>query len=379
MLLSVLLASVLVLATATCRSLKQIDVRHLPGRIFLIEEARAGSGGASKRIPERLEVMDATGTGRRVLTDAVEPFSAVWYPKLGVLGIVNSPLASGPTGKGFFTLHITGGRARDVSVESIEPSLPNDFRTHFYEPTVRCGGPRGDDCQSFPEPRNYSTRVTFSPDGKQVAGIAFFMNPTMKGGRGPMCVVAADGSAHEQCETSVEPCETQSPVWSPDGAHVVFQGSLPDNSYRCNLSELYIADSAMRNVSQLTNVEGPHFKKPDWILVKPGARTDHMHRSTEPQFSSDGQWIAFVAYGGIYRVHPDGSGLQLVIPDGDWPAWSPDSKMLMYVMHPNGLMSILSPEERFFVAYADGSSPTEVPVHPRTSPGQRFRDLNWAE
>jgi Tol biopolymer transport system component len=109
--------------------------------------------------------------------------------------------------------------------------------------------------------------------------------------------------------------------------------------------------------------------------MKPG----YFHKSTHPQWSPDGRWIAFMSFGGIFRVHPDGTEPQLIIRDGYFPTWSPDGSMLMYVIKTGNPIAITGPSDHIFVAHADGSDPTEIPLDDKCLSRCSYEDLNWAE
>jgi len=320
-------------------------------------------------------VMNANGTSDRVLADDIDPFSLTWYPRLNALGVLAWRNTTYST-EGALTLSMKGKTALDESVESVQASVPADSKVHFDAPRWDYKGGRPVlNLDSW----HYSTPVTFSPDGKFIAGIATFVKPTRDGFVLRNCVVSVKGSEPPNCEQSMQPCEAQPLVWSPKGDKVVFMAPLKENAFACNLNELFIAGADMKNAVQLTNIEGPIITDEGKSMVKPGMKLDHWHKSSHPQWSPDGKWIAFMSYGGIYRVRPDGSGLQLVIRDGYFPAWSPDSKMLMYVMKAGSPFAIPRSGDRIFVAYADGSSPTEVPLSNPGSLTYTFHDLNWAE
>ncbi|MGP8250581.1 MAG: TolB family protein [Terracidiphilus sp.] len=347
----------------------EIDTHRLTGKVFLI---RAIPG---KRY---ITVMNANGTDSRVLTDEFDfALDLIWYPKSGSLGILK--VADDRLRAGDYTLSIHGQAARDVSVDKIERSIPDDFRTKFFDPTWEYKD--GHCCVLVPDSRTYSTRITFSPDGKMIAGNVDVIDAASNKTKLRMCVVPADGSAPESCNQSVEGCRTQSPVWSPDGSKVVYSGAFREDAHPevCNLSELYIADAAMENAFQLTNIDGPMITEESKWIVKPGIMPEYMHRSSHPRWSPDGQWIAFMSYGGIYRVHPDGTGLQLIIRDGYYPAWSPDGLMLMYVVKTGSPFAITGASDRIFVAHEDGSNPTEIPLDDKCSSKCAYEDLNWAE
>lgn len=370
-----------------------IDTHHLAGKIFLVRE-EWGDGSPGNRGGIHITVMNASGADSRVLTEEVGViWDLVWYPKLGSLGalkVSDDRLASGD-----YTIKISGQKADDVSVTKIEPSIPDNFKTKFYDPVWvykdgRC-------CVLQPNSRSYSTRITFSPDGKQIAGLVDVADPGSKDLKSRMCVVPANGSVRESCNMLVEACETQSPVWSPDGSKIVFSGAFKGNLHSCNLMELYVSDADMKHSYELTNVDGPRMSEDDnKAMVKPEMKVDYWHKSSYPRWSPDGRWIAFMSYGGIYRIHPDGTNLQLIIRGGYYPAWSPDGTMLMYVVKAGSPFATSGPSDRIFVAHADGSNPTEItldskngcdpavrlsPCRPMPSGAVRYTytDLNWAE
>jgi hypothetical protein len=50
-----------------------------------------------------------------------------------------------------------------------------------------------------------------------------------------------------------------------------------------------------------------------------------------PEYSADGSWIYYGSGGDIYRIHPDGSGRQLITLDGSEPASSPDGSSVAWI------------------------------------------------
>src|SRR3712207_1641458 len=108
------------------------------------------------------------------------------------------------------------------------------------------------------------------------------------------------------------------PVISPDGNHVVIAVSrmdLENDGYRSDL--WIVATDGSTPPQQLTR--GP--------------------RDSQPRFSPDGRWLAFVRaeMDGKSQLHvlPTAGGEARVLTDNplgvDSPAWSPDSRRLAYV------------------------------------------------
>jgi WD40-like Beta Propeller Repeat len=354
-----------------------LDTNQLNGKVFLV---RSDWGISPPNTPggAYIAVMNANGTDSRIVTKEFDRvFQLVWYPQLGSLGLLNLATTTARFGPGLYTVKVHGQKAADVSVDRIERSIPNDFSTRFFDPKWLYGGGRN---ILVPDSRSYGTGITFSPDGHLIAGIASFINPEGKAFVRKMCVVPTDGSLPESCNLSVEPCEGQSPVWSPDGTKIVFPGAIKENnSTSCNLFELYIADADVKNAVQLTNIDGPKITEENKWMVKPGMKLDYWHKSSHPKWSPDGHWIAFMSYGGIYRIHPDGTGLQRIIRNGNFPEWSPDGTMLMYVVITGSPFATSGPSDRIFVARADGSNPTEVEIDEKGPSRYTYTDLNWAE
>jgi len=361
--------------------LATIDTHHLQGKVFFIEQ---GWGGDTPQTNGRsyIMVMNADGTGSRIL---IEKFDRVlslgWDPRLRSLETqawATASMLADTHDDNLYTLKVEGRNASDVSVSKIERPLPDDFRTRFYEPIWDYK-----DGHSIPIPntRSYTTRITFSPDGTRIAGLVRVLNTESNQTKLRLCVVPTDGSAPESCNLSVEGCGAQSPVWSPDGTKVVFAGALKDDSmtYACNMMELYVYDVNKKTSNQITNIVGPRIPENNHGVVKSGMKPGYFHKSTHPQWSPDGRWIAFMSFGGIFRVHPDGTEPQLIIRDGYFPTWSPDGSMLMYVIKTGNPIAITGPSDHIFVAHADGSDPTEIPLDDKCLSRCSYEDLNWAE
>jgi Tol biopolymer transport system component len=91
-------------------------------------------------------------------------------------------------------------------------------------------------------------------------------------------------------------------------------------------------------------------------------RFDHPQEST---WSPSGEWIAFVTQdGAIYRIHPDGTGLDRVTDpssvclDGP-PGWSPDSTSIVF-----GRTCDSGGDQGMYVAQADGNDLTRISEEP---------------
>lgn len=150
---------------------------------------------------------------------------------------------------------------------------------------------------------------------------------------------------------------------------IAFAGAIKADASSCNLFELYVMDVASNAVGQLTDIPGPRIGyEPDGSVVKRGEILDRWHKTNKPRWSPDGQWIAFTTYAGVGRIHPDGTGMQ-ILAKGAGGTWSPDGTMIAYrvpgKVRPKG---ILYPRYdiswTLYVSRADGTGATEIPIDP---------------
>ncbi len=215
----------------------------------------------------------------------------------------------------------------------------------------------------------YPTQVAMLPDGTKVAGVDHVNH---------LCVVNREGSSAPTCEQQVKACIGSTPEWSPDGRTIVFAGALTAGNTSCNLYELFLMDVASMTVKQLTDIPGPRIGPQQYgSVVKKGETMEQWHKTSHPKWSPDGQWIALTTYGGIGRIHPDGTGLSM-LAKGASPAWSPDGAMIAYRsprnVQPKG---VLYPRYNvswtLHVSRADGSGAVEVSVDPKIS----VEDVVW--
>ncbi len=172
---------------------------------------------------------------------------------------------------------------------------------------------------------------------------------------------------------------TFGPVWSPTGDRIVYWTG----------SGLAVTDT----LGSTLNLPTPGLYYAGW-----------------PAYSADGSWIYFEgsSYGGgdqIYRVHPDGSGMEALLPGGTRgysPAPSPDGTRVAFASGGvlvktlgsaridtvlaapyAGLSSLRWSPDGQWLAYLDNSSLAVVLVHPdgterRTIPGDVGGALTWS-
>ncbi len=146
------------------------------------------------------------------------------------------------------------------------------------------------------------------------------------------------------------------PAWSPDGRFIAFATLRLSHS---NLQQIWTMDPNGAGDAQLTdlpdgNADGPAWS-PDgrWIaffasygpldselfsMRSDGSAlrqlTDNRTSEADPDWSPDGERIAYVRYDRIVTMDPDGSERRAVTPDGMTgfdPAWSPVGRRIAFV------------------------------------------------
>jgi TolB protein len=109
-------------------------------------------------------------------------------------------------------------------------------------------------------------------------------------------------------------------AWSPDGRRLAFSRLLKEGG------------------------------QPDVWLVRPSGRDAHrLVPGSSPAWSPNGRWVAYDKPGGIWAVHPDGTGRRRIITGKvDSLKWSPDGRRIAYT-------SWAHRSSEIYVARADGS------------------------
>jgi Tol biopolymer transport system component len=195
--------------------------------------------------------------------------------------------------------------------------------------------------------------VEVSPDGKRIAVHRH------DGTGGDIWVMEPPPRAPTQITFDAK-SDNSSPVWSPDGAKIVFAsqrnnkwGLYQTRSDGSGAEELLV-ESDLRKAPMSWSPDGKRLvywvqdpktagdlwvlpmdgdKKPEVLLATPADET-------HAQISPDGKWIAFASNltgrkEVWVRPFPSGPGQWRISPDastfgGDWPRWNRDSKELFY-------------------------------------------------
>ena len=151
----------------------------------------------------------------------------------------------------------------------------------------------------------------YSPDGSHI----LFLRGSDEEGNA-FFVMKADGSDLVRLSNqALSGSDSGLPAdWSPDGSRVVFGAVVKSVGF----TALFVVDADGRNLKQITT-------------TSLGGVT--------AQWSPDGQWIAFTSrvccQPQVWRVHPDGTGLQQLTDGGDGsismsPIWSPNGSRLVF-------------------------------------------------
>lgn len=215
----------------------------------------------------------------------------------------------------------------------------------------------------------------WSPDGSRIAFVRWVADAP------DIFIVNADGT--RLLRLTDNPGQDFAPTWSPDGSTIAFL------SVRDGIPAAYIMNADGGDQRPFVGLPGDAASldwSPDGGRIVFGRVVDYQHRlfvldvlsgeirdvgglaGSQPQWSPDGEWIAFVGDAHIGIVRPDGTGLRWVTSQSgrnSHPAWSPDGTRIVYQADDLGrdTICVVSLATGTYVRIADlGTSPDWSPA-----------------
>jgi eukaryotic-like serine/threonine-protein kinase len=281
------------------RELFYISNKNGSRDVFRIAIARNGdSRGAPEQMTSGLNAhgIDLSRDGKTLAYSVFNPYAHVWsvpIPPSGSTTIANAT-------------QVTTGDETDEGF-----ALSPDGRWLAYDSDRSGNG----DVWKIPSTGGEPMQLTTDPHGDYVqdwssdgAEIAFH---SFRTGHRQVFVMNADGGNVQQVTNL--PNDAANPDFAPDGNTIAF-----DYSYGVS-GQIFLVSRARR---------GEAWGTPRQLTTRGG---------TDPQWSPDGKWIAYVQ-DGIHVVSPDGTGDKVVIPrtrgtnglDPQFAYWSADGRFLYY-------------------------------------------------
>jgi Tol biopolymer transport system component len=157
-----------------------------------------------------------------------------------------------------------------------------------------------------------------------------------------LVVVNADGSDRHYTRDNIFDFD---PAWSPNGQLIAFSTFNADTP------------APHAGIVYDTDIETI---RPDGTGGSALTNTDYPTNESEPNWSPDGQKIAFTRRPNIYVMNADGSNQTLVAQNASQPAWSPDGAKIAFNRYQDG-------DEDIWVMNADGTSQTNMTNSPATA------------
>jgi Tol biopolymer transport system component len=218
---------------------------------------------------------------------------------------------------------------------------------------------------------------SWSPDGRRIA-LSVDRNRSDFSSYSQIWVIDADGDGLRRLTTGEQPYDTHSsPVWSPDGKTIAFEG-YNDGNYWINVVGL--DGSGQRELSQkggpyvdvapvwapdgrsiaFTHSDAVYVMRPDGSRRRMLARMKGATLTWGGAWSPDGRRIAFLSDGDLWVMNANGRRPQKLV---DSPgkesyeiAWSPDGQKLAFsVLERGSSRRSLEADSEVFVVNADGS------------------------
>jgi TolB protein len=186
----------------------------------------------------------------------------------------------------------------------------------------------GDEVPSVREP-------SWTYDGRRIAFMAYSQPSYMSGCDEHVFITNADGSGTPSIFPilGLSGCPSRTPLWSPDGSQIAFEGYGQDS-----WASIYLADIS-----------------PDGTTGRP-RQLPHgdLTYAEAPSWSPDGTEIAFGAAGEIYKIDVNSlekTRLTSSPETEDAPTWSPDGEQIAFVREDSDTYS-----RAIYVMQSDGSN-----------------------
>jgi len=199
-------------------------------------------------------------------------------------------------------------------------------------------------------PSGGTAEFSLSPDGKRIAYVHYG-----DGGHSEVWLIDIDGANRKPLTT--DSWKVWEPTWSPDGKEIIYRGALRMGGkcvegswglYRISLEtgqrELWTQDYSYPTFTPdgenlvVLEYSGRERPREIYLLNRSGKVLRTLAKGAmwdqPPKLSPDGSRIAFVDALAKNVVVADLAGNRKnVLPPGDFPTWSPDSKSLAYASH----------------------------------------------
>jgi Tol biopolymer transport system component len=147
-----------------------------------------------------------------------------------------------------------------------------------------------------------SDRISWSPDGTRIA---------YTGADNGLYVLTLSTGTAALLLPTISNARQWSPTWSPDGSRI----ALSRFDYGDGNNDLMVVDVASGTAAEILDDPSQDDGDPDW--------------------SKDGDWIVFRRGTSLHKIHPDGTGLTLLVAEGSVapyysPSWSPDGAYVCF-------------------------------------------------